>query len=61
MVCKFGIETPSEGFNEEDLDILEMTDENNQKYKNGIIRFYGDDNCFTKNTCCHARPPSSKL
>ena len=43
-VCKFGIETPSEGFNEEDLDILEMTNENNQKYKNGVIRFYGDDN-----------------
>ncbi len=43
-VCKFGIETPSEGFNEEDKDILEMTDENNQKYKNGVIRFYGDDN-----------------
>ncbi len=43
-VCKFGLENPAEGLDEYDANILENVDKKTQKYKNGIIRFYGDDN-----------------
>lgn len=43
-VCKFGLENPAEGLDEYDADILENVDKKTQKNKNGIVRFYGDDN-----------------
>lgn len=42
---KFGLEKPSEGYDEKDLEYLEKTkDKEDKKYRSGIIRFYGDDN-----------------
>lgn len=45
-VCKFGIEKPEEGYDEKDLEYLEKREqeENKNNVRNGIIRFYGDDN-----------------
>ena len=40
-VCKFGTEKSEEGYDEKDLEYLKN---NNKKVRNGIIRFYGDDN-----------------
>ncbi len=40
---KTGLEEPSEGFGEEELKELEKVNDENKKYKNGVIRFYGDD------------------
>ena len=43
--CTFGMEKPEEGYDEKDLEYLkdkEDTDKN--KVRNGIIRFYGDNN-----------------
>lgn len=42
-VCKFGVEKPEEGYDEKDLEYLNNKD-NKNKVRNGIIRFYGDDN-----------------
>lgn len=44
-VCKFGMEQPEEGYDEKDLEYLkEKEDTDKNKVRNGIIRFYGDDN-----------------
>lgn len=40
-VCKFGTEEPEEGYDDKDLEYLKNND---KKVRNGIIRFYGDDN-----------------
>lgn len=40
-VCKFGTEEPEEGYDDKDLEYLKSND---KKVRNGIIRFYGDDN-----------------
>lgn len=45
-VCKFGIEESEEGYDEKDLEYLKKKEkeENNNNIRNGVIRFYGDDN-----------------
>ena len=43
-VCKFGMEKPEEGYDDKDLEYLENTKDSNKNFRNGIIRFYGDDN-----------------
>lgn len=43
-VCKFGIEKPEEGYDDKDLEYLKNNADNNKKIRNGIIRFYGNDN-----------------
>lgn len=44
-VCKFGTDKPEEGYDEKDLEYLKKkADNNNSNVRNGIIRFYGDDN-----------------
>ena len=47
-IIKFGIGEPSEGYDEKDLEYIEKikNDEKNKdkKTRNGVIRFYGDDN-----------------
>lgn len=44
-VCKFGTEKPEEGYDEKDLEYLKKNVDNNKNnVRNGIIRFYGDDN-----------------
>ena len=43
-VCKFGSEKPEEGYDDKDLEYLNKKDDNANKNRQGIIRFYGDDN-----------------
>lgn len=44
-VCKFGMEKPEEGYDEKDLEYLkDKVDDSKNKVRNGIIRFYGNDN-----------------
>lgn len=44
-VCKFGTDKPEEGYDEKDLEYLKKKADNNKSnVRNGIIRFYGDDN-----------------
>lgn len=44
-VCKFGVEKPEEGYDEKDLEYLNnKANDNKNKVRNGIIRFYGDNN-----------------
>ena len=41
---KFGLSKPIEGYDDEDLKYLDNPDNKEKKIRNGIIRFYGDDN-----------------
>lgn len=43
-VCKFGNEKPEEGYDDKDLEYLKKKDDSTNKNRQGIIRFYGDDN-----------------
>ena len=43
-VCKFGSEKPEEGYDDKDLEYLSKNEDNANKNRQGIIRFYGDDN-----------------
>ena len=43
-VCKFGNEKPEEGYDDKDLEYLSKNEDNINKNRQGIIRFYGDDN-----------------
>ena len=44
-VCKFGLEKPEEGYDEKDLEFLKKkSDDKKSNFRNGIIRFYGNDN-----------------
>lgn len=43
-VCKFGSEKPEEGYDDKDLEYLSKNEGNANKNRQGIIRFYGDDN-----------------
>ena len=43
-VCKFGSEKPEEGYDDKDLEYLSKNADKTNKNRQGIIRFYGDDN-----------------
>lgn len=43
-VCKFGTEKPEEGYDEKDLEYLNKNEDKTNKNRQGVIRFYGDDN-----------------
>lgn len=43
-VCKFGSEKPEEGYDKKDLEYLSKKGDDANKNRQGVIRFYGDDN-----------------
>lgn len=43
-VCKFGSEKPEEGYDDKDLEYLSKKEDKTNKNRQGIIRFYGDEN-----------------